>query len=192
MGRWGPAPLGGPAPSGGVPASPSPLAPKHRPAPSARTASPDGGGAPDRLHSLTLRLPREPSSVPVARHIARQLLEALGTDRRVIDDVETGVGEACANTVQHAWRGDAYDLAITVDGPVCSVRVIDEGPGFDPHGVPPASPSSEGGRGLALMWAVADQLQIVSHPEQGTVVRLTRLMDRGPRDARSEARRPPG
>lgn len=130
--------------------------------------------------------------MPVARHIARQLLVALGTDRRVIDDVETGVGEACANTVQHAWRGHAYDLAITVDGPVCSVRVIDAGPGFDPHGVPPASPSSEGGRGLALMRAVADQLQIVSHPEQGTVVRLTKRIDGGPRDARSEGRRGAG
>ena len=160
---------------------PSPTRPTDRlAAPSERRGGEGDARPADRLHSLTLRLPREPASVPVARHLARHLLQALGTADRVADDVETGVGEACANAVQHAWRGTAFDLAITVDGPVCTVRVIDEGPGFDPDGVAPVSVSAEGGRGLALMRAVADELDVVSRQEHGTIVRLVKRLEPAP------------
>lgn len=139
----------------------------------------DGGPAaeePDSLHRLTLRLPRDPSSVPVARHLTRHLLEALDADRAAVDDVETAVGEAAANAVQHAWRGQAYDVAVTVEGAVCTVRVIDDGPGFDPDEIAPAPPQAEGGRGLALMEAMMDELLVVSRSGEGTVVRLVKYL----------------
>lgn len=129
-------------------------------------------------HSLTLRLPREPPSVAVARHIVRHFLEALGTARRAIDDVETGVGEACANAVQHAWRSEAFDIAVTVEGATCTVWVVDDGPGFEPGRLRPAPPSAEGGRGLPLMRAVMDSVEVISQPGQGTVLRLTKALER--------------
>ena len=129
-------------------------------------------------HSLTLRLPREPPSVAMARHITRHLLQALGTGRRAIDDVETGVGEACANAIQHAWRSEAFDIAITVEGPTCTVWVVDDGPGFSLDRLRPASPDAAGGRGLPLMHAVMDGVEVISRAGQGTVVRLTKVLER--------------
>ena len=114
----------------------------------------------------------------MARHITRHLLEALATARQAVDDVETGVGEACANAVQHAWRSEAFDIAITVEEATCTVWVVDDGPGFDPDRVRPATPSAEGGRGLPLMRAVMDGVMVISQPGQGTVVRLAKVLER--------------
>lgn len=143
--------------------------------PTAVTSEPSGAGT---THSMTLRLPREPPSVAVARHITRHLLEALGATRLGVDDVETGVGEACANAVQHADRSEAFDIAITVEGATCSVWVVDDGPGFSLDQLRPASPDADGGRGLPLMRAVMDGVEVISHPGQGTVVRLAKVLER--------------
>lgn len=129
---------------------------------------------------MTLRLPRHPPSVVIARHVARHLLEALDTARQVIEDLELGVGEACANAVQHGWRGQAYVVSITVEGATCTVWVVDDGPGFDLERLPPTHPTAESGRGLSLMRAVMDTIQVVSQPGEGTVVRLVKRLDPGP------------
>lgn len=114
----------------------------------------------------------------VARHLTRHLLNALGADRWAVDDVETGLGEACANAVQHAVRSPAFDITITVEGTTCTVWVVDDGPGFDPDRVPPTPIHAEGGRGLTLMRAVMDDVALTSQPGQGTVVRLVKALDR--------------
>lgn len=164
-----------------TPADP-PTRSAERPSRSGPRASPEPGQHqtrpcdPDELHSLTLRLPRVPSSVPVARHLARHLLASLGMDGPAVDDVEMAVGEAAANAVQHAWHGRAYDVAVTVEGPVCTARVVDDGPGFDPVQVTPSTTDAEGGRGLDLIRAVVDDLLIVSHPSEGTLLRLVKRL----------------
>lgn len=54
---------------------------------------------------LRLHCPAQPRHVPPVRHALAAFLEALGYDRRALEDVITAAGEALANVVEHAYVG---------------------------------------------------------------------------------------
>ena len=62
---------------------------------------------------LRLSCPAQPRYVPPIRHALAAFLQALGFERRELDDVITAAGEALANAVEHAYAG-ATDEAICV------------------------------------------------------------------------------
>jgi anti-sigma regulatory factor (Ser/Thr protein kinase) len=55
------------------------------------------------LSELRLRCPAHSRCVGPIRRALRAFLEALGFDRRLLDDVTTAAGEALANVVEHAY-----------------------------------------------------------------------------------------
>lgn len=129
--------------------------------------------------SLSLRLPHDRESVTLVRHLARRSLVAIGVTGTVIDDVELALSEACTNVLNHAGPGDSYEVAIMVRGARCELRVIDRGRGFDYESVRarPVDDDAERGRGLAIMEAVMDQVELASEPEQGTLVTLVKTVE---------------
>jgi serine/threonine-protein kinase RsbW len=62
---------------------------------------------------LRLNCPAQPRYVPSIRHALAAFLEALGFQRRELEDVITAAGEALANAVEHAYV-DTTDDAICV------------------------------------------------------------------------------
>jgi serine/threonine-protein kinase RsbW len=128
--------------------------------------------------TLSLILPRDGRSVPIARHIAATALREAGVDDDCINDTEVALSEACTNVLRHSGPGDEYEVAADVDEERCTIRVVDTGRGFDSEslGGGHATPSSEQGRGLELMRALVDRAQFVSHPEEGTVVSLEKSL----------------
>jgi serine/threonine-protein kinase RsbW len=131
---------------------------------------------------LTLRLPRDSLSVPVIRHLTRYALTEVGVLDEVTDDVELAVAEACANVLTHSGPGDSYDVSVTIGPDECEIRVVDIGHGFD-HvsvletvdlGTPDLN--AERGRGLGLMHAFVDHVELRSEPESGTLVRLVKTL----------------
>ena len=58
---------------------------------------------------LTLALPRDEYSVPVARRVLSRSLEVLGVDEVVVADIELALTEACTNVLDHAADTDEYD-----------------------------------------------------------------------------------
>jgi serine/threonine-protein kinase RsbW len=128
--------------------------------------------------SLALRLPRERLSVPVARHVVRDAMRAVGVEATCIADVELALSEACTNVLQHAGPADEYDVRLDLADERCAVRVIDVGQGFDALRRPGAAPEpdAERGRGLNLINALVDRAQFSSRPEAGTVVRLEKQL----------------
>lgn len=151
------------------------------------------GPSEDYAIALTLKLPRDELSVPVIRHLARDTLCEIGTNLADVHDVELALSEACANVLDHAGPGDAYDVSVTVRAEWCELRIVDVGHGFDQQevtdqaGMPqqPWRPHAERGRGLALMHALMDSVDLVSEPERGTLVTLTKQLTF---DERSPAR----
>lgn len=131
---------------------------------------------------LTVRLPRDRLSVPVSRHLVRYALNEVGVIDDVADDIELALAEACTNVLTHSGPGDSYDVSVTIDPEVCEIRVIDVGHGFDHVSVMEAADlanpdlSAERGRGLGLMLAVVDQVELRSEPESGTLVRLVKTL----------------
>src|SRR3954454_22112088 len=105
---------------------------------------------------LTLALPRDQLSVPLARRILKRSLDSLGIDAGTISDIELALTEACTNVLDHARGDDDYTVSAGIDGSTCSIEVIDRGTGFDgsERGHLDAEPSSEDGRGIQLMRAL--------------------------------------
>jgi serine/threonine-protein kinase RsbW len=128
--------------------------------------------------TLTLALPRDRLSVPIARRILKQSLETLGIDAETIGDIELAMTEACTNVLDHANGDEAYEVTAGVKGHACVIEVIDKGASFDGSatGMADADRNAESGRGIQLMRALMDRLEFQSRPTQGTVVHLEKRL----------------
>jgi serine/threonine-protein kinase RsbW len=133
---------------------------------------------------LTVSLPHEGRSVPIARHVVRATMATLGVAQTCVEDVEVALSEACTNVLQHAEAADAYDVRLQVDDDRCLLRVVDvgEAPGHLGMRMPVESPGEppgaevEHGRGLLLMRALVDRVGFVEVEEHGTVVSLEKRL----------------
>ena len=124
--------------------------------------------------TLSLNLPRDEMSIPVARHIVKAALENVGVEDEYVHDVEVALSEACGNVLRHSGPGDEYEVNVGLTGRTCTIRVIDTGRGFDFASLAEgqADLSAERGRGINLMHALVDRVKFISKPEAGTVVHL--------------------
>jgi serine/threonine-protein kinase RsbW len=132
--------------------------------------------------SLALRLPRDAMSVPVIRHLVSYALSEVGVVPDVSHDIELALTEACANVLRHSGPGDSYDVSVTIGPDDCEIRVVDIGHGFDHASVMLTADlgtpdlNAERGRGLGLMHALVDHVELASEPEAGTLVRLVKAL----------------
>lgn len=104
------------------------------------------------------------------RHRLADWLRAADVPHELIDDIVLVVNEACTNCVEHAYRGHGLGTTLleaeTVDGEV-RARITDHG-----SWKPPAINPGNSGRGLILMRAISDTMEINSSPT-GTTVDIT-------------------
>ncbi len=128
---------------------------------------------------LTLALPRDEFSVPIARNVLKSSLTVLGVRADVVHDIELALTEASTNVLDHAAETDEYEVSAGIDGRVCVIEVIDRGAGFDgsAEGLSEAEPTSEDGRGIQLMRALVDKVTFTSRPQVGTVVHLEKSLE---------------
>ena len=124
--------------------------------------------------SLALTLPRDEQTVPVARHIVRNAMEQVGVEETCVYDVELALSEACTNVLLHSGPGDQYVVRLDLEDHLGLIRVIDVGHGFDSARLQDEDPllEAERGRGLGLMQALVDRVDLTSRPEAGTIVTL--------------------
>ena len=128
---------------------------------------------------LSLALPRDEFSVPVARNVLAGSLRLLGVQEDAIHDIELALTEAVTNVLDHAVDVDEYEVSAGIDGSVCVIEVIDRGGGFDSsmEALAAAEPSAESGRGIQLMRALVDEVTFISKPQVGTVVHLEKQLE---------------
>jgi serine/threonine-protein kinase RsbW len=128
--------------------------------------------------SLALTLPRDEQTVPVARHIVRGSMEQVGVDETCVYDVELALSEACTNVLLHSGPGDQYVVRLDLEDRIGVIRVIDVGHGFDAARLQAEDPITEAerGRGLGLMQALVDRVDLTSRREAGTIVTLEKVL----------------
>jgi serine/threonine-protein kinase RsbW len=145
-----------------------------------RLAPPTGYGV-----MLAIRLPRDALSVPVIRRLVADALKEVGVLDTISGDIQLALTEACTNVLDHSGPGDAYDVTVTIGPERCELRIIDIGHGFD-HATITAAPepdnelTAERGRGIGLMHALVDHIELRSEPEAGTLVHLVKQLDFDP------------
>jgi serine/threonine-protein kinase RsbW len=148
------------------------------------SSDPDAGGAnvvgPGHHIALSIRLPRDASSVPLIRHLVRHTLEQIAVVSEVRGDIELALTEACSNVLRHAGPGDDYDVSVSVGPDTCELQVVDVGHGFDYETVQVEEPDAEQGRGLRLMRLLVDRIELVSAPKKGTLVRMVKALQFDP------------
>jgi serine/threonine-protein kinase RsbW len=109
--------------------------------------------------------------VPAARAFAQRSLLSARTPADVVERMVLAVAEACNNAILHA-AGEHFTISVVVDDGRALISVSDDGAGFDPplHAAMPG-PQATGRRGLALMQALVDAVDVSSGP-RGTTVAL--------------------
>jgi PAS domain S-box-containing protein len=140
------------------------------------------GGAADDVALLTLRavpmddrfrveFPVQPEALVSMRALLRRWLRHMRADDQEIAEVITACGEAATNAIEHAGVGSGAPFEVSGrrrDSGV-EIAIRDFGAWREPR-------EGDHGRGLSLMQALMDSVEVVPTPE-GTTVRLTRRLE---------------
>jgi PAS domain S-box-containing protein len=136
-------------------------------------------GAPDDVALLTLRtmplsesfhvqLPAEPDALAAMRALLRRWLRPVDATDQELTELLTACGEAATNAIEHSGAGVPFEVSGQLEGQRVEVTVQDRGSWREPR-------EGDHGRGLSLMRALMDSVDVIPSPE-GTTVRLQRTM----------------
>ena len=101
-------------------------------------------------------------------------LDPLVTD---LNDLKTAVSEAVTNAIVHGYRdtiGTVYITAVIYADGTVQVKVRDMEPLFTTGG------EERAGLGFAVMQSFCDSVRVISKPQKGTTVTLTKRFERKP------------
>jgi serine/threonine-protein kinase RsbW len=149
---------------------------------------------------MVLHLPRDAASVPVSRQVLDSCLETLGVVPDTRADIALALSEACANVILHAGPGEEYQVQVSTRNCRCAIEVVNTG-SADAEPVPdgngtgsawggggrqigaiavtddPVPVTAEHGRGLKIIDAVTDNLQLTGNERQGTIVHFEKTLE---------------
>jgi PAS domain S-box-containing protein len=138
-------------------------------------------GAPDDVALLTLRnvpladqfrfsFPNAPEALASMRALLRRWLRHGGGGEQEVAEITTACGEAATNAIEHAGSGGAkpFEVSGRLKGREVEIGVRDFGAWRTPR-------EGDQGRGLSLMRALMDTVDVTPTPE-GTTVRLRRTL----------------
>jgi serine/threonine-protein kinase RsbW len=133
---------------------------------------------------MALHFPRDAVSVPVGRQVLDSCLETLGVAADTRADIALALSEACANVIQHAGPGEEYEVQVSARDRRCTIEVVNTGSGNGdpaPGGFAiadePVATTAEHGRGLKIIEAVVDNLQLTGNGRQGTTVHFEKTLE---------------
>jgi serine/threonine-protein kinase RsbW len=136
---------------------------------------------------MVLHLPRDAESVPVSRQVLDGCLRTLGVTADTRADIALALSEACANVILHAGADDEYQVQVSARHGQCAIEVINGGHGNGRRtGAEPADGialssdpvpvTAEHGRGLKIIDAVVDNMQLTSDERHGTTVHFEKAL----------------
>ena len=134
--------------------------------------------------AIRLTIPARPEYITLGRlaltGISRLRAEPL--PQEVLGDLKLALTEACTNSVRHAY-GDqegVVEIVYELHADRLVVEVSDRGEGFAPPSAPAAALDgeelSEGGLGIAIIEALADELEIRDGEGGGSRLRFVKRL----------------
>jgi anti-sigma regulatory factor (Ser/Thr protein kinase) len=125
---------------------------------------------------LSITIPADPSSLAVSRGLLRDWLSAAGIGTEIAADALLAVGEATANSTEHAVAGSPGPVEITLQGQFSAsalrLSISDNG-----CWKPAAASPGHRGHGLLLMRALVDSVDVTTGPH-GTNVTMVKELPR--------------
>jgi serine/threonine-protein kinase RsbW len=139
----------------------------------------DGNG---QVHSITLTIPAKPEYITLGRlaltGIARLRSEPMSQE--VLGDLKLALTEACTNSVRHAYengREGNVEIVYELQPDRLVIEVGDEGGGFEPieDGNGHDGELEEGGLGIEIIRALADEVEIGPREDGGSRLRFVKF-----------------
>jgi serine/threonine-protein kinase RsbW len=130
----------------------------------AMSSTNNGNGA-----TVRLTIPARAEYITLCRLALTGIARVRDFSDEVLADLKLALTEAASNSVRHAYAGDDHAGVVEISYELLPDRLVievtDEGEGFDPadaEGLP--EELSEGGLGIAIIRAIADDVQIGTQP----------------------------
>jgi serine/threonine-protein kinase RsbW len=120
--------------------------------------------------TISLELDSKPHSVALARGMLSAVLEVLGFEAELLDDVKMAVSEACNNVVLHAYGDRVGPMLVDLETPDAELVVVVRDRGIGLSRREPAL--GRLGVGLPMMETLADHAQFLDAVGGGTEVRM--------------------
>jgi serine/threonine-protein kinase RsbW len=130
----------------------------------AMSATGNGNGA-----TVRLTIPARAEYITLCRLALTGIARVRDLPDEMLADLKLALTEAASNSVRHAYSGDDHAGVVEISYELrpdrLVIEVTDEGEGFDP-GESKGRPEelSEGGLGIAIIRAIADEVEIGTQP----------------------------
>lgn len=119
-----------------------------------------------------LEIESNPNNLIIVEEFVNYFAVELGLNEEIINGLLLSVTEATTNAIIHGNKNNSLKLVrifVTVENSILTIKIKDEGHGFDPSKVPdPTNPENllkDSGRGLYLMRVYMDEMKINVTPE---------------------------
>jgi serine/threonine-protein kinase RsbW len=125
--------------------------------------------AEDDGRTVRLTIPARPEYIALCRLALMGMSRLHPLSEEVMEDLKLALTEACTNSVRHAYaerpqNGGMVEICYELHPDRLEIEVVDEGGGFDPNRALAADSLSEGGLGISIIRAIADDVEIGPRP----------------------------
>jgi serine/threonine-protein kinase RsbW len=130
----------------------------------AGTSTSNGNGA-----TVRLTIPARAEYITLCRLALTGIARVRDLPDEILADLKLALTEAASNSVRHAYAGaddgGVVQISYELRPDRLVIEVTDEGEGFDPEEAEgPPEELSEGGLGIAIIRAIADEVEIGTQP----------------------------
>ncbi|HYT51534.1 MAG TPA: ATP-binding protein [Gaiellaceae bacterium] len=136
-------------------------------------------GSQDRMVRLTI--PAKAEYITLGRLALTAIARVRPLSEETLSDLKLALTEACTNSVRHAYRegrAGTVEIVYQIEPDRLVVEVADDGRGFEPAdlGGRGNGDLSEGGLGIAIIRAVADEVEIDERESGGSRLRFVKFL----------------
>ena len=129
---------------------------------------------------IRLTIPAKPEYISLSRLALTGISRLRPLSEETLGDLKLALTEACTNSVRHAYDGGVgvVEILYELHSDRLVVEVTDTGEGFEPEAGSDLDPEelSEGGLGIAIIRALADELEITDRSGGGSRLRFVKRL----------------
>ena len=132
-------------------------------------------------HAVRLTIPAKAEYITLGRLALAAIARVRPLPDETLSDLKLALTEACTNSVRHAYeagREGVVEIVYELEPDRMVVEVSDDGEGFEPDELQADDNGdlSEGGLGIAIIQALADEVEIAARDTGGSRLRFVKFL----------------
>ncbi|PAB58425.1 ATP-binding protein [Anaeromicrobium sediminis] len=133
---------------------------------------------------FTISVPSKAEYVNVVRLTTSAVASRMGFNIEEIEDIKVAVAEACTNAIKYGKYScnekdlENFNIKYCVEYDKMIVEIQDNGKGFCTEDIeePDLTSPKEGGLGIFIIRSLMDEVDIISAPEKGTIIKMIKYL----------------